>query len=482
MIFVMSDKYKNLFVKGLLALLAFSFALAGIIGFSGTMNQANIVKINKTNINVNAFVTFLNNTRSQLYNSDLNTAQIDYLNSNTFKVNTLKTFILENLVNLEIEKLNLNETNEAVMNDIYNEPSFKDENGNFSLALFKSKLAMSGLTEAEYVKYLSSYNSKNALFNMLSVGNINNSYINELFSKNLNKYLVVDIFTIVPNKIKFKETKPTEEEIKEYYEKNKVEFFIPEQKVISYIEVDLSNYNSDMAKNKLSQLEDLVLSANNIDEIAKEFNTKKETIIYTQTTTNLPEDLSSEVLEYTAGTFSDLIYKDDSKYKVYYVEEVINSKFLTLKESKDKIINSILEQEKEKNALKVLNQYIDEMQQSKDIKKVANNNGLTLHADQMIYRHNLYYPMDFVSDLFNLKEINTFTEPIYDSTNKVYTIGYLKEIKNISENDTGKFIPFSAISNSITTSYDGSMLYLFENYLLNSNKVVINEELLNSLN
>ena len=50
MIFVMNDKYKNLFVKGLLALLAFSFALAGIIGFSGTMNQANIVKINKTNI------------------------------------------------------------------------------------------------------------------------------------------------------------------------------------------------------------------------------------------------------------------------------------------------------------------------------------------------------------------------------------------------------------------------------------------------
>ena len=478
----MNSKYKSLFVKGLLALLAFSFALAGIIGFTGGMGQINIAKINKTNINVNAFINFLNNSRSQLYNSDLTTAQFDYLNSETFKLNTLQTFILEQLINQEIQDLSLNETTEAVMNDIYNEPSFKDDNGNFSLALFKSKLAMSGLTEAEYVKYLSSYNSKNALFNMLSVGNINNSYINELFSKNLNKYLVVDIFTIVPNKIKFKETKPTEEEIKEYYEKNKVEFFVPEQKVISYIEVDLSNYNSDMAKNKLSQLEDLVLSANNIDEIAKEFNTKKETIIYTQTTTNLPEDLSSEVLEYTAGTFSDLIYKDDSKYKVYYVEEVINSKFLTLEESKDKIINSILEQEKEKNALKVLNQYIDEMQQSKDIKKVANNNGLTLHADQMIYRHNLYYPMDFVSDLFNLKEINTFTEPIYDSTNKVYTIGYLKEIKNISENDTGKFIPFSAISNSITTSYDGSMLYLFENYLLNSNKVVINEELLNSLN
>ena len=237
-----------------------------------------------------------------------------------------------------------------------------------------------------------------------------------------------------------------------------------------------------MAKNKLSQLEDLVLSANNIDEIAKEFNTKKETIIYTQTTTNLPEDLSSEVLEYTAGTFSDLIYKDDSKYKVYYVEEVVKPKFLTLEESKDKIINSILEQEKEENALKVLNQYIDEMQQSKDIKKVANNNGLTLHADQMIYRHNLYYPMDFVSDLFNLKEINTFTEPIYDSTNKVYTIGYLKEIKSIPENDTGKFISSSSIANSITTSYDSSVLYLFENYLLNSNKVVINEELLNSLN
>ena len=478
----MTDKYKNLFIKGLLALLAFSFALAGVVGFSGTMNQANIVKINKTNINVNNFITFLNNTRSQLYNSDLTTAQVDYLNSNTFKINTLKTFIMENLVNLEIKKLDLEETKEAVMNDIYNEPSFKDENGNFSLAIFKSKLAMSSLTETDYAKYLSSYNSKNALFNMLSIGDINNSYINELFSKNLNKYLVVDIFTIVPNKIKFKEKEPTENEIKEYYEKNKTEFFIPEQRVISYVEVDLSNYNSDMAKNKLSQLEDLVLSANNIDEIAKEFNTKKETIIYTQSTTNLPDDLTSEILEYTAGTFSDLIYKDDSKYKVYYVEEIIKPKFLTLEESKAQIIESILEKEKEQNAIKVLNQYINDMQESKNIEKTAYKNGLTLHPNQIIYKNNLYYPMDFVSDLFSLKEVNTFTEPIYDNVNKVYTIGYLKEIKSISENDSGKFIPLSVISNSITNSYDSSILYLFENYLLNSNKVIINEELLESLN
>ena len=478
----MNSKYKSLFVKGLLALLAFSFALAGIIGFTGGMGQINIAKINKTNINVNAFINFLNNSRSQLYNSDLTTAQIDYLNSETFKLNTLQTFILEQLINQEIQDLSLNETTEAVMNDIYNEPSFKDDNGNFSLAIFKSKLAMSGLTEKEYIQYLSSYNSKNALFNILNVDNINNNYINNLLSNNMNKYIVADIFTIIPNKFSYEEKEPTNKEITEYYEKNKTEFFVPEQKIISYIELDLSKYNNDTAKNKLSELEDLILSAKNLDEIAHKFNIKKETIIYTQSSINLPDDLSKEVLEYTPGTFSDLIYKDDSKYKVYYMEEIIPSKFLTMDETKNQIINSIKIQNKKTNDINILNEYIKEMQSSNNILDIAEKKGLTVHQNQIIYRNNLYYPLDFVNNLYSLKEINTFTEPMYDSTNKVYTIGYLKEIKQISENDNGKFIPLSAIANSITSSYNGSVLSMFEKYLLNSNKIVINEELLKGIN
>ena len=478
----MNSKYKSLFVKGLLALLAFSFALAGIIGFTGGMGQINIAKINKTNINVNAFINFLNNSRSQLYNSDLTTAQIDYLNSETFKLNTLQTFILEQLINQEIQDLSLNETTEAVMNDIYNEPSFKDDNGNFSLAIFKSKLAMSGLTEKEYIQYLSSYNSKNALFNILNVDNINNNYINNLLSNNMNKYIVADIFTIIPKKFSYDKKEPTNKEITEYYEKNKTEFFVPEQKIISYIELDLSKYNNDTAKNKLSELEDLILSAKNLDEIAHKFNIKKETIIYTQSSINLPDDLSKEVLEYTPGTFSDLIYKDDSKYKVYYMEEIIPSKFLTMDETKNQIINSIKIQNKKTNDINILNEYIKEMQSSNNILDIAEKKGLTVHQNQIIYRNNLYYPLDFVNNLYSLKEINTFTEPMYDSTNKVYTIGYLKEIKQISENDNGKFIPLSAIANSITSSYNGSVLSMFEKYLLNSNKIVINEELLKGIN
>ncbi len=478
----MNSKYKSLFVKGLLALLAFSFALAGIIGFTGGMGQINIAKINKTNINVNAFINFLNNSRSQLYNSDLTTAQIDYLNSETFKLNTLQTFILEQLINQEIQDLSLNETTEAVMNDIYNESTFKDDNGNFSLAIFKSKLAMSGLTEKEYIQYLSSYNSKNALFNILNVDNINNNYINNLLSNNMNKYIVADVFTIIPNKFSYEEKEPTNKEITEYYETNKTQFFVPEQKIISYIELDLSKYNNDTAKNKLSELEDLILSAKNLDEIAHKFNIKKETIIYTQSSINLPDDLSKEVLEYTPGTFSDLIYKDDSKYKVYYMEEIIPSKFLTMDETKNQIINSIKIQNKKTNDINILNEYIKEMQSSNNILDIAEKKGLTVHQNQIIYRNNLYYPLDFVNNLYSLKEINTFTEPMYDSTNKVYTIGYLKEIKQISENDNGKFIPLSAIANSITSSYNGSVLSMFEKYLLNSNKIVINEELLKGIN
>ena len=70
---------------------------------------------------------------------------------------------------------------------------------------------------------------------------------------------------------------------------------------------------------------------------------------------------------------------------------------------------------------------------------------------------------------------------MYDDVNKVYTIGYLKDIRQISEKDTNRFLPLSTILNTMNASYNGSVLSLFEKYLFNSNKITINEKLLNNL-
>lgn len=476
----MSINYKNVVIRVLLALLALSFILAGFIGFFGSTGETNIAKINKEKVSVNNFITFLNNKKSQLYQNNLTTSQINYLNSKAFKMAVLKDFILNDLIDIEISKLYLEEPEEAVMNDIYNNKMFKDKNGIFDLSLFRDILSKNNLTEQAYINYMSSFNSRNVLFDMLSIYNISNNFVDNLISKTLNKYVVADIYTILPSDIKFPKKVPTDEEISNYYETNKSEFFVPEQKVISYVEIDLNSYTNDVAKNKLSQLEDLIISAKNIDEIAEQFNTNKKTFIYTKNTVNIPEDLNDDILQYEAGVFSDLIYKENNKYKVFYIEEIIQPKFLSLEESKQNIINSIINKDLDSNIIITLNNYIEEMQKSNNKDKIALQKKLKLHKNEIIYRNNIYYPLNFVNELFSLNK-NTFTKPMYDDVNKVYTIGYLKDIRQISEKDTNRFLPLSAILNTMNASYNGSVLSLFEKYLFNSNKITINEKLLNNL-
>ena len=476
----MSINYKNFIIRVLLALLALSFILAGFIGFFGSASETNIATINKEKIGVNNFITFLNNKKSQLYQNNLTTSQINYLNSKAFKVATLKDFILNDLIDIEISKLYLKEPEEAVMNDIYNNKMFKDKNGIFDLSLFRDILSKNNLTEQAYINYISSFNSRNVLFDMLSIYKISNNFVDNLISKTVNKYIVADIYTILPSDIKFQKKVPTEEEISNYYETNKSDFFVPEQKVISYVEIDLNSYANDVAKNKLSQLEDLIISAKNIDEIVEQFNTNKKTFIYTKNTVNIPEDLNDDILQYEAGVFSDLIYKENNKYKVFYIEEVIQPKFLSLEESKQNIINSIIKKDLDDNIVITLNNYIEEMQKSNNKDKIALQKKLKLHKNEIIYRNNIYYPLSFVNELFSLNK-NTFTKPMYDDVNKVYTIGYLKDIRQISEKDTNRFLPLSTILNTMNASYNGSVLSLFEKYLFNSNKITINEKLLNNL-
>ena len=476
----MSINYKNFVIRVLLALLALSFILAGFIGFFGSTSETNIATINKEKISVNSFITFLNNKKSQLYQNNLTTSQINYLNSKAFKVVTLKDFILNDLIDIEISKLYLKEPEEAVMNDIYNNKMFKDKNGIFDLSLFRDILSKNNLTEQAYINYISSFNSRNVLFDMLGIYKISNNFVDNLISKTVNKYIVADIYTILPSDIKFQKKVPTEEEISNYYGTNKSDFFVPEQKVISYVEIDLHSYANDVAKNKLSQLEDLIISAKNIDEIVEQFNTNKKTFIYTKNTVNIPEDLNDDILQYEAGVLSDLIYKENNKYKVFYIEEVIQPKFLSLEESKQNIINSIIKKDLDDNIVITLNNYIEEMQKSNNKDKIALQKKLKLHKNEIIYRNNIYYPLSFVNELFSLNK-NTFTKPMYDDVNKVYTIGYLKDIRQISEKDTNRFLPLSTILNTMNASYNGSVLSLFEKYLFNSNKITINEKLLNNL-
>ena len=47
-----------------------------------------------------------------------------------------------------------------------------------------------------------------------------------------------------------------------------------------------------------------------------QYKTTKKSINYNENNKKLPEDFNLEILDYSIGTFSDLVYKDNNIYRI----------------------------------------------------------------------------------------------------------------------------------------------------------------------
>ena len=477
----MQIQIKSIVVKTLLILLATSFVLFGIVNFFNGVGNTNILKINNEKISVNKFSKFLTEKRSQVFNKNLTSEELKFLNSKAFINLSLSEFIGNLLLENEIKKLNLIESKQAVFEDIYNDQNFKGEDGKFNIKIFKEILSNNNLTEDAYVNYVSFYNSRNALIDVLTSQNLVNNYVSENLFKEQNKYITANVIVIKPKDLVLKPKELSDQEIEEYYNQNKEEFKVPETKIISYIDINLSKYNAEKAKQELSNLEDLILSAKNIDEIANQYETIKKIINYNEKNKKVPDDFNFEILDYSAGTFSDLVYKDNNIYRIYYLENIIPEYYLSLEKSKNDIVKIIKADNKKLEEAEALKRIHKQLKNS-DIEKVALRNGFKFEKNIVIYRTNVKYPETFVDALYkNIKKVNSLIEPIFDAENNEYLIGQIKSVKDIADTNTN-FMSEITQQKILNNSYNNSVMQSFDNYLFHTNKIIVNDQLLNSLN
>lgn len=477
----MQIQIKSIVVKTLLILLATSFVLFGIVNFFNGVGNTNILKINNEKISVNKFSKFLTEKRSQVFDKNLTSEELKFLNSKAFINLSLSEFIGNLLLENEIKKLNLVESKKAVFEDIYNDQNFKGEDGKFNIKIFNEILSNNNLTEDAYVNYVSFYNSRNALIDTLTSQNLVNDYISKKLFEEQNKYITANVIIIKPKDLILKSKELTDQEIKEYYEQNKENFKVPETKVISYIDINLSKYNTEEAKQELSNLEDLILSAKNIDEIANQYKTNKKIINYNEKNKKVPDDFNFEILDYSAGTFSDLVYKDNNIYRIYYLENIIPEYYLSLEKSKSDIVKIIKANNKKLEEAEALKRIYKQLRNN-NAEKVALRNGFKFEKNIVIYRTNVKYPETFVDSLYkNIKKANSLIEPVFDSENNEYLIGQIKSVKDISDTNTN-FMSEITQQKILNNSYNNSVMQSFENYLFHTNKIIINDKLLNSLN
>jgi len=475
-------KIKNFFIKTLLIMLALSFVIFGIINFFTGVGETNIAKINNDKISVNSFLSYVNNKRSQLFQSNLTNKDMNFVNSKDFVKLALRDFINETLITNEIEKFNLNMPKTILFDIVYNDPNFKNENGEFDLDLFNKFLSTNQVNEDIYLNFVGKYESRNNLSQLFTGSNLSSkSIIGDLLT-DINKVYTVDILEINPENLKSDYKIPSSSEISDYYNKNNTEFTIPEEKIVSSIDVNLNEYkdNEEKLKEKLSELEDLTLSAKNIDQIANLYKVKKTTInCFENQKDKIPDDLSEDMLNSSAGIFSNLIYKDNNVYRIYYIEKVNPSRKLSLEEAMDKIKSIIIAKNKENNDVFALDKLVKQIRLN-GIDSIAFRNNFNENKNVKIYKNDNTYSENFLNTIFELNNQNNVTKPIFDNKKNIYRIAYLKNIEVIKDTDV-KYISNSNLDYNLNLSYRNSLGYLYKNYLLDSNKIVINTRLLETL-
>ena len=258
---------KSFFLKLLVGIIILPFVFWGMGDVFRGGNQNVIATVDSTKISTQEFVNYVNRL-------NLNEEQIKSLSKTDLIEQILSDYIGKKVMELEIEKLGVVVSDNALRDIIKNDKTFfKDKK--FSRTEYEKFLIKSGITAPQFEANIVEQEKRRQFLSSLAGGIV----IPEILAKKefrkenqtkMIKYIDLDKY--------HSKNKPSQESIKELYEKNK-NVFIAEFKSIRYAEIKPSlisgseNYNENFFK-QLDIIENNVLDGQSFEETAKANNLK----------------------------------------------------------------------------------------------------------------------------------------------------------------------------------------------------------------
>ena len=442
-----------------IVILPFVMWCMGDVFRGGNINT--IVDIDNKKISTQEFINHINRLNFQGEN----------LSEEIFQ-QELTNFIAKNLINIESKRLDILLSDSALLKIIKNDKAYK-KNNTFSRTAYEKFLISNNLSAIQYEQYLRESETRKQLFDFISGGIkspkflVNNEYDSNNQIKNL---LIINLDDIYKKELNF-----SNEQIKQYYEKN-IEQFNEIFRLVKYSIITPMNitagkeYNNSFFK-KLDEIEDLIASGKNIDHISKKFNLSIET---SKSFNEKKKDRSGEIVSFFDEDLVKKIFKIKSEYPTellnlkddYFLiqlekSEIIPRKITSVK-VKDKI-SSILKKEK------ILNK------NSEVIEKIIRNKFKKNDFDNLALNNNIKIKKIKLNSIFDNKNINKkFINPIYNlPEKKMYVFSdselnenlliYVDKIEHVSIDQNLKeydkyFLQTNAqIINNIYNIYDSYM-------------------------
>ena len=262
---------KSIFVKLLVGIIILPFVFWGMGDVFRGGNQNVIATIDSKKVSTQEFVNYLNRL-------NLNENQIKNLPKTDLVEKVLSEYIGRKVMALEIESSGIT-INDNSLRDIIRNDKLFFKNGKFSRTEYEKFLLKSNVTAPSFEQNIVEQESRRQFLSSLSGGI---SIPNTLVEKEFNKENQTKTIRYIDLEKYHSSRKPSQEKIKELYDKNK-SLFIEEFKSIQYAEITpeiisgSTEYDQSFFK-QLDVIENKVLDGQSFEEASKENNLKSITI------------------------------------------------------------------------------------------------------------------------------------------------------------------------------------------------------------
>ena len=495
---MIKDFFKKRIGKVLLLLIVVSFILSSIGGIIFFSNKYNLIVVNGDKISYRKFANFLTREREIAYSNNAN--NIDYILSKDFTMETL-----EKMKNVELLKSYINDNNllfdkNTTINKIISDEKFRT-NGNFDSVKYNEFLKNAGIVEDEYIKSMQEFYANTFIFNMFNMNNnFSEDTIKYIIDKN-NKYKIVDLYTVDKKDLKIDKVEVSDEEMKEYYNKNIKEFTHEEERKVDFIKIDLAKVEKEISDKEIedyynnnknlynlpetfdvyhiestekSDLEKIVKNKKDLLSSVKKVLNREESDILIK---NIPiEALSyifgSDIKDLKVGKFSKII-ESNGFFMAIYLKAKNEPKIITLEEAKDDIIKTLQRNSSEENMKANYDNIQNLLAQKNSFEEIANILKSKIET------------LDYIKYSDTVKELKANKDKIFSITKNdfvpafgINTDYYIYSVSDIKKSYVDKFDDVKdSILNTIKTNKENE-LYLSKVSIENKNKYKIQKKLL----
>ena len=311
---------KSFFIKLLVGIIILPFVFWGMGDVFRGGNQNVVATVDSNKISTQEFVNYINRL-------NLNEEQVKNLSKTDLVEQILSDYIGKKVMSLEIEKLGIVVSDNALRNIIKNDKSFfKDEK--FSRTEYEKFLIKSGITAPQFEANIVEQEKRRQFLSSLAGGIVVPEILVEKEFRKENQTKTIQYIDLEKYHSK---KKPSQDSIKELYERNKNVFFT-ELKSIRYAEIkpELISGSQDYNENFFKQLdiiENNVLDGQSFEETAKannlkiiefnKINAKKEDE-EKKKIENLPDNLFSKIYNIKTPQSPEVINLESK----YYLAEI----------------------------------------------------------------------------------------------------------------------------------------------------------------